>query len=92
MIINDDILNEYNKLQQEMRDITNRMSEIRGHLLTKGSFSTKNYVCAVSEQTRASMVSLDKVLQVIDEEVLREQNLIQSTTYKIVRVSRKGLE
>lgn len=93
MIMPDDILlEELIELEAELKPKVRRLDELKTMFKDRGSFSTDLHVCAVNEQTQKRLVSLDKAIAALGKEMLENFELIQTITFRTVRVSRKSIE
>lgn len=89
MFTEDGILDEYISLNTEVLEKTKRLEQIKKVLKTIGSFSTELHVCAVIDQSRTTIASLPEVESILGKQLLIENDLIKTTWFKIVRVSKK---
>lgn len=88
----DIILEELVLLEEELKPKVRRLNELKDMFKQRGSFATDIFVCAVNEQTQRRLVSLDKAVAALGKEMLDSFELIQTITFKTVRVSRKTVE
>lgn len=86
----DAMLYELISLQKEVKPINQRIDAIKQWCKEAGSFSTMNYVCAVKEQERRAMVSIEKAKDLIGMEFLEHSGLIYVSRYHIVVVEEKS--
>lgn len=87
LLIIESVLKEYLVLQDQIKPIIQRIDEIRSWCKEQGSFSTPNYVCAVTPQTRTCMAGLDKTVEALGREILEEHGLIYISTFLVVRIA-----
>ncbi len=93
MITPDDILlEELIELEAELKPKVRRLDELKTMMKDRGSFATDLHVCAVNEQTQRRLVSLDKAVAALGKDMLENFELIQTITFKTVKVSRKAIE
>src|SRR5689334_2687482 len=85
--VTDQELKEYLTLKHDVKVMLNRMNEIKEKCKLQGSFYTANYVCSISIEKRTGLVGLQKVLKVIDRDILEKYELIQTTSYLSVDIS-----
>lgn len=85
----DKMLEEYLRLQQEIKYMEARVQEMKVQLRHLGSFSTDNYVCAISTQIQQRIRPLSEVIVVMGPEVLHELDLIKVHTFETIRVAKK---
>ena len=83
----DDELYEFLLIQENMKVLKDRLERIREKCKVCGSFYTNKYVCTVTEQESTRIASLSEVCEVIDEEILKANNLIKQVKSVIVRIS-----
>lgn len=89
MKLNDEILNEFITLNEEIKLKTKRLEEIKEACKQKGSFSTKDFVCSIEVQERLGLPGFNEVIRVIERETLEALNLVRKTKVIIVRVNKK---
>jgi hypothetical protein len=86
---NDLRLKEYMSLDEKIKELTKRFEVIKDEIKHQGSFSTMNYVALVDERSRTNPPSLDVLIEKYGEGI---RSLCKVSTYKTVKVSRKGGE
>lgn len=86
----DVILHELLVLEADVKVKVKRIDEIKTWCKQQGSFDTEMFVCAVKERSRTGLVSLQKAIDAIGEEILRDNNLIQTSTFLIVMVAARA--
>lgn len=89
MKITDSILQELLNLESTVKIAQKRIVEIKEACKLKGSFATAYFVCSVYEQSARRLAPLDEVASVVGMDVLVKNNLINQTTYQVVKVTQK---
>lgn len=92
MLINEnDLLEELFSLLQDAKVIDKRIEELKAYCKDKGSFYTKDYVCAVNGRSRMSMVGVEEAIAKLGKEFLMGHNMIRSHNFLAVTVAKKEL-
>lgn len=91
MSAEDLILEEYLKLDREIKEKTKRLEELKEWCKSKGSFATQLFVCALMPRERTSLAPLDEVAAALGKDALERFNLIRRHSFCIVQVTRSGL-
>lgn len=86
----DDLLFELITLEHEVKPLKKRIDEIKQWCKATGSFSTINYVCAVKELERRSLVSIEKAKDLLGMEFLEHNGLIYVSNYQVVSIVEKS--
>lgn len=89
MKMTDDVLKEYKELEAKAKAIEARRKELSDQMKAKGSFSTRNYIVEVETRSRTSLAGLEAVAEIVGRDVLESNDLIKTSQYDIVRVSKK---
>lgn len=89
--IDETTLDEFISLNHEITEKTKRLNEIKELLKEIGSFSTTTHVCAVFDQSRTIMASVPEAILVFGKQMLVENDLIKTSCFKVVKVSRKAV-
>lgn len=84
------VLLEFLTLVSEVKFMEQRIEEIKVLLKSIGSFSTANFVCAVSDQEQVRLKSLQDFEAALGRELLEQKNLIKTINFKIVKVAKKS--
>lgn len=69
-----------------IKESQKRVDEIKAWCREQGSFTTDRYICSVTPRVRTSLVSLDKVAEIIGWEIIEKENLIKTTEYLTVQI------
>lgn len=80
-------LSRFLELDTAVKQMTKELDGLKSELKRRGSHSTDNYICLVTEQNRTVAPSLDVLREEIGEERLTA--LCRTTTYETVKVSEK---
>jgi hypothetical protein len=89
MKLNDELLAEYVALNEEVKAKTKRLEEIKKACKERGSFTTKNFMCAIDVQNRVGLPGLDEVTKHIAKETLMVLGLLRTTSVVSVRITPK---
>lgn len=90
-IVDDVLLERYVELDLTIKLLTKEREEIKKLLLEVGPFFTSNYVCSVNERERTGLKGLEIVAEAIGMDLLEEYQLISTTKYKQISVSKRDL-
>ena len=66
-------LGRWEELELDMKAAEKELSALKARAKAQGSISTKDYVLAVTEQSRTSLAGLELVTQVVDSKPTRSQ-------------------
>lgn len=86
MELTNEVLQEFIRLNREIKEKTKRLDRIRQACKERGSFVTKDYLCAIETQTRTGLPSLDEVTKYISRDTLQGLGLIRTTPVVSVRI------
>lgn len=83
----EDELRELLVLMDKVKIMSKRIEEIKDFCKERGSFATKNFVCAVLAQQRVGIAPLKEVIDCFGRETLEKYALIKLSEFQIVKVS-----
>lgn len=89
MRLTNEVLREATQLEAVIKQATRRLEEIKEAAKEHGPMSTKEFIVAVSEQSRVCMAGLQDVAAVFGRDKLEKAGLIKIHTFKTVRILRK---
>lgn len=81
-------LKEYIELTMMIKRLEARRDEIKELCKASGSFCSRNFVLSVTDQSRTGLVGLEFVEKALGREILDYHNLIQTSWFQVVRVSK----
>lgn len=79
----------YQELAEQIKKLEKEREEIKAAILENGEGEVAGWMIQITEITREQLRGLEHVALVYPKEVLREHNLIQTISYKRVKVSRE---
>lgn len=86
----DTLLHVFFTMKKEVKVLEKRLELLKEEILNRGSFSTDNYICVITNESRTSIKALDEVIKVVGRELLEEYDLIQTTTFQKLTVGLKS--
>jgi len=86
-----DLLKEALKLEEIIRDASEKLAKIKEAARMFGPFSTKDFLVDVNEVTRQSLAGMKEVTKFYSFEELAKHELIKTVTYKTVRIVPKSV-
>lgn len=89
--LEDEMLSELIELEEEVKVASKRIHEIREWCKAQGSFCTEFYVCSVQPRSRTGIAALDKVVKALGRDILEEHELISTSSFSVISVTRKGM-
>lgn len=87
-----ELLEEFVFLQKKIKEIDERLDEIKLYLKTKGSFCTGQYACVVYEQQRRAICGLEEAIIKLGVEQLERLEMIKHSKFLVVKVARMGIK
>lgn len=88
MKVSNEMLEEYLEIEQELKALGKQFLLLKTVLKERGSFSTGEYVVAVTERSRGSLPGVKEMIEALGEKAIMP--LIKTTTYLEVSVAKKA--
>lgn len=81
---------EYKSLKEQMKEIEKRVTEIGEIFKKTGSMETADFVISVDNVSREQLAGLGKVEEAFSREALDKLGLINTVSYKVIKITEKG--
>jgi len=85
---NDLMLKRFIELDQLIKKQTKELEALKNEIKHTGSLTTRNYIATVTEQTRTSSPPVKTLIEIYGEKI---KDICTVSTYKIIKVSKKGV-
>lgn len=86
-----ELLKEAMRLEEIIRDASEKLSKIKEAAKEIGSFATKDFIVEVNEISRQSLAGMKEVTRFYSLEELASHDLIKTSVYKTVKIVPKSV-